>query len=406
MPCTSCPPVAASRYRHARRTVCWWRAWRTTAPAFLPSCARGYSIRSSRAARAATVTVSPSCSSSCRRITPRSMQPRVNGAVPVSVFASIPAEVMLMAAHRILVDDDEAKMRRVLEMATVELAVTRALALGAMQRENRYLRDEAAKGWGEFIGHSAAMQQLYDLIRQVAPARSSVLISGKTGKFELAGGGTVFLDVITEMPLALQAKLLRVLQEGEVERLGAQRAVKVELRIVAATNRIPQKAVVDGALRQDLYFRLNVVQVEVPPLRERRDDIVVLAEHFLQKYSSELGRPAPRLGDAALQYMLAYRWPGTVRDLENLMERAAVLCRGNVVDARQLPQDLVATVAAAPATTVAEPQSLLLRPQVEVLESRVIRAALARTGDNKSAASRLLGLSERALWYKLKKYGI
>src|SRR3569623_535931 len=373
MPCTSCPPVAASRYRHARRTVCWWRAWRTTAPAVLPSGARGYSIRSSRAARAASGSVSPSCSRSCRRITPRSMQPRVNGAVPVSVFASIPAEVMLMAAHRILVGDDEAKMRRLLEMAlrnlghevvqagdgeealarfgeapfdlvltdlkmarmdglqllqalrgrgedvpvivltaygtietavtamklgaadyilrpfemeTVELAVTRALALGAMQRENRYLRDEAAKGWGEFIGHSAAMQQLYDLIRQVAPARSSVLISGKTGKFELAGGGTVFLDVITEMPLALQAKLLRVLQEGEVERLGAQRAVKVELRIVAATNRIPQKAVVDGALRQDLYFRLNVVQVEVPPLRERRDDIVVLAEHFLQKYSS------------------------------------------------------------------------------------------------------------------------
>lgn len=107
-----------------------------------------------------------------------------------------------------------------------------------------------------------------------------------------------------------------------------------------------------------------------------------------------------------MQYLLAYRWPGNVRELENLMERAAVLCRGNVVDARQLPQDIVATVATAPAPAAAEPESLLLRPQVEALESRVIRAALARTGDNKSAASRLLGLSERALWYKLKKYGI
>jgi two-component system response regulator AtoC len=349
-------------------------------------------------------------------------------------------------------------------METVELAVTRALAMGAMQRENRFLRDEVAKGWGEFIGRSPKMQQLYALIQQVAPARSSVLIIGETGtgkelvaraihqasgrsglfvpincaaipadlleselfghqkgaftgahrdrmgKFELANGGTSFLDEITEMPLALQAKLLRVLQEGSVERLGAQRAVKVDLRIVAAANRDPQQAVADGVMRQDLFFRLNVVCVEVPPLRERREDIQLLAEHFLQKYSAELGRPVPRLSEAAAQNLLAYGWPGNVRELENIMERAAVLCRGKTIEPQHLPQDIThASAAPSPAAGIigaAEFDSLLLDEHVETLEKQLIGAALERSDDNKSAASRLLGVSERTLWYKIKKYGI
>jgi two-component system response regulator AtoC len=353
---------------------------------------------------------------------------------------------------------------RPFEMETVELAVTRALAMGAMQRENRFLRDEVAKGWGEFIGRSPKMQQLYELIQQVAPARSSVLIIGETGtgkelvaraihqasersglfvpincaaipadlleselfghqkgaftgahrdrmgKFELANGGTSFLDEITEMPLALQAKLLRVLQEGSVERLGAQRAVKVDLRIVAATNRDPQQAVAEGAMRQDLFFRLNVVCVEVPPLRERREDIQLLAEHFLQKYSAELGRPVPRLTEAAAQNLLAYGWPGNVRELENIMERAAVLCRGKTIEPQHLPQDIThAAAAPSPAAGIigaAEFDSLLLDEHVETLEKQLIGAALERSDDNKSAASRLLGVSERTLWYKIKKYGI
>jgi len=348
---------------------------------------------------------------------------------------------------------------RPFEIETVELAVTRALAVGTMQRENRFLRDEAAKGWGEFIGRSAKMQALYVMIQQVAPARSSVFISGETGtgkelvaraihqasgrsglfvpincaaipadlleselfghlkgaftgalrdkmgKFELANGGTLFLDELTEMPMTLQAKLLRVLQEGTVERLGAQRAIKLDLRVVAATNRDPQQAVIDGQLRQDLYFRLNVVRVEVPPLRERREDIRVLAEHFLHKYCNELGRPPPCLDEGAVQHLLAYSWPGNVRELQNLMERLAVLSRADVIDVRQLPQELAPSVV----TAVAAPdmrESLLLRPQVDALERRLIQEALTRTADNKSAASRLLGLSERALWYKIKKYGL
>jgi two-component system response regulator AtoC len=231
----------------------------------------------------------------------------------------------------------------------------------------------------------------------------------RMGKFELASGGTVFLDEITEMSMNLQAKLLRVLQEGSVERLGAQRAVKVDLRIVAATNRNLQQAVDEGVMRQDLFFRLNVVRVDVPPLRERREDIQLLAEHFLHKYSSELGRPVPVLSEAALCSLLEYDWPGNVRELENLMERAAVLCRGNTVEPHALPLGVVRGEVASPAPSItldsAEPESLLLRDHVEAVEKRLIRAALQRSGDNKSAASRLLGVSERALWYKIKKYG-
>ena len=352
---------------------------------------------------------------------------------------------------------------RPFEMETVELAVTRALAMGAVQRENRFLRDEVAKGWGEFIGRSSMMRQLYGLIEQVAPARSNVLIIGETGtgkelvaraihqasgrsglfvpincaaipaelleselfghqkgaftgahrdrmgKFELANGGTVFLDEITEMSMALQAKLLRVLQEGSVERLGAHRAVKIDVRIVAATNRNLQQAVDEGAMRQDLYFRLNVVRVDVPPLRERRDDIQLLAEHFLNKYSAELGRPLPVLTEAAIQSLLAYGWPGNVRELENLMERAAVLCRGKTIEPQHLPLDIsrdTASPAMGNTDAIANAETLLLRSHVETVEKSLIQTALVRSDDNKSAASRLLGISERALWYKIKKYGL
>jgi two-component system response regulator AtoC len=348
---------------------------------------------------------------------------------------------------------------RPFEMETVELAVARALAMGLMQRENRFLRDEVERGWGEFIGRSDKMRDLYDLIQQVAPARSSVLIVGETGtgkelvaraihqasgrgglfvpincaaipadlleselfghqkgaftgahrdrmgKFELANGGTLFLDEISEMPLALQAKLLRVLQESTVERLGAQRAVRVDLRIVAATNRNPQQAVDDGVMRQDLFFRLNVVRIDVPPLRERREDIQLLAEHFLQQYSAELARPIPQLSEASLQGLMTYAWPGNVRELENLMERAAVLCRGQIIEPQLLPLTDAPTPATTPAADATTPfETLLLNDHVEALEKRLIKTALERSGDNKSAAARLLGVSERTLWYKLKKY--
>ena len=353
---------------------------------------------------------------------------------------------------------------RPIEVKTLELAVNRALNLGSIRRENRFLRNEVERGWGEFIGASPRMQALYRLIQQAAPARSNVFIVGATGtgkelvaralhhasgrrglfvpincaaipadlleselfghhkgaftgalrdrigKCELASGGTIFLDEITEMPTALQAKLLRVIQEGTVERLGSQQAVKVDLRIVAATNRDPQEAVDAGELRADLYFRLNVVRIDVPLLHERSEDIPVLAQHFLDKYASELGRKPPHLDADVVNRLLEYRWPGNVRELENLMERAAVLCQGERVTEDFLPWDVkdstigtTRPTAAAPDASVAE--SLDLHAEVEALERRLIQQALQQSDNNKAAAARLLQISERALWYKIKRYG-
>ena len=355
---------------------------------------------------------------------------------------------------------------RPFEMETVEMAVTRALAMQAVQRENHFLREEISRGWGDFIGTSAAMQSLYGLIRQVAPTRSNVFIVGDTGtgkelvaraiheasgrtglfvpincaaipaelleselfghvkgaftgavrdrvgKCELASGGTIFLDEITEMPANLQVKLLRVLQEGCIERLGANGTISVDLRVVSATNRDLQESVESGALRRDLYFRLDVVRIDVPRLRDRRGDIALLANHFLLKHALELGRAAPRLGPHVLQRLEAYEWPGNVRELENIMERAVVLCRGEEITPDQLPAELArespnrSSSSATLVESASVDGSLDLKARVEGLECQLIKAALERSANNKAAAARLLGISERTLWYKLKTYRV
>lgn len=382
--------------------------------------------------------------------------------VPVIVLTAYGTIETAVAAMKLGAAD---YILRPFEIETIELAVTRVLAMRAVQLENSFLRDELARGWGEFIGTSAPMQQLYDLLQQVAPARSNVLVVGDTGtgkelvaralhvasgrsglfvpincaaipadllesemfghakgaftgalrdrigKCELSSGGTIFLDEITEMPPMLQAKLLRVLQEGTIERLGTNASITVDLRVVAATNRDLQVAVDSGQLRRDLYFRLNVVQIDVPLLRDRHGDIPLLAQHFLHKYALELGRRAPRLSAAALDRLEHYPWPGNVRELENLMERAVVLCRGDEITAEHLPADMgrsvhVPTSAVAAPSMSDEPETLAMKPQVEAIELRLMTAALARSGNNKAAAARLLEISERALWYKLKRYGL
>lgn len=349
---------------------------------------------------------------------------------------------------------------RPFEIETVELAVTRALGVSQVQRENRYLRSELEHGWEEFIGNSEVMKRLYRLVEQAGPSGSSVLIVGETGtgkelvaralhkssrrsglfvpincaaipasileselfghvkgaftgasaerigKFEVADGGTLFLDEITEMPTELQAKLLRVLQDSCIERVGSNRRIGIDLRVVAATNREPQHAVDDGRLRKDLYYRLNVLRIDVPPLRERRVDISLLADHFLVKHARSMGKPVPTLSAEAMAQLRAYDWPGNVRELENLIERALVLDAGEEVDL-DLPYEIkmpAETAAQTISPVRLEPGELALLPQVEALERRLIDAALLAAGDNKSKAARLLDISERSLWYKLKKY--
>jgi len=353
---------------------------------------------------------------------------------------------------------------RPFDIDALELAVGRALNGAEVARQNAFLREEIGRGWDAFIGTSQPMKDVYGLIQRVGPSKASVLIVGETGtgkelaaravhnasprrdqlfvpincaaipadileselfgyekgaftgavkdrvgKFELADGGTIFLDELTEMPLALQAKLLRVLQENSIERLGGNRVIKLDIRVIAATNRDPRAAIAAGKLREDLYYRVNVVSIELPPLRQRVADIAGLVEHFIVKHGAAAGT---RLGAGALAALQAYAWPGNVRELENMVERALILSGGGVLEAGHFllepryGESRPATPAvAAPAVTADAPKGAQpLTQAVEELEASLIDDALARAEGNKAKAAALLDISERTLWYKLKKY--
>ena len=361
---------------------------------------------------------------------------------------------------------------RPFDVHAVELSINRALALRHIRQENAFLREEAGKGWGEFVGGGPAMRHVYEMIQQVAQGKTNVLIVGETGtgkelvaravhrasprrdalfvpincaaipgdlleselfgyakgaftgaakdkpgKFEMAQGGTLFLDEITEMSPRLQAKLLRVLQENVFERLGSNVPHDMDVRLIAATNQNPLEAVKQEKLREDLYYRIQVFAIELPPLRERPEDIPLLAEHFVQKLAHKLGISNPAgLDPAVVGRCQSYRWPGNVREMENVMERAMVLSRGQKVELKHLPQEITALSDQGKLETphgstdseamFKEAEDLSLEPAVERLERRYIRKALERCDGNKTKAARLLDISERTLWYKLKKYAI
>jgi len=348
---------------------------------------------------------------------------------------------------------------RPFEVETVELAVKRALSLGQIRRENRFLRETLAEDWHAFVGRCTPMRDLYALIAQVGPADVSVLVAGETGtgkelvaraihqasgrqglfvpincagipetlleselfghvrgaftgaqaerigKFELSDGGTLFLDEITEMPIELQTRLLRVLQERSIERLGSNRSIALDLRVIAATNRDPKAAVAERALREDVYYRLNGFRIDVPPLRARGEDIVLLAQHFLAHHAKKLGKSAPIPNDAARQLLLGYAWPGNVRELDNLMARAALLAPAVPLET-VLAREMGEPVASAVAEHAPQSDDLRLQPQVDDLERRVILRALEHAEGNKAKAARALEISERTLWYKLKKFDL
>jgi transcriptional regulator with PAS, ATPase and Fis domain len=220
----------------------------------------------------------------------------------------------------------------------------------------------------------------------------------KVGLFEAANGGTVFLDEISEMPQSMQVKLLRVVQEKTILRLGGTQPIPVDVRIVAATNREPKKLVEEGRLRSDLYYRLNVVSLYVPPLAERRDDIPLLARHFMEKYSQEQGKPVEGISDEMMEILMNYPFPGNVRELENIIERAVTLAVGETLEARDLPKDLKMVHFQA---LRASSGGLLT---LEETEREYIRWILKQTDGNKTRAAEILGIDRVSLWRKLKKY--
>ena len=347
---------------------------------------------------------------------------------------------------------------RPFDIDVLELSIQRVLSRERLRIENDYLREQTAPASAGFLGTSEPMQRVFDQIRRVGPTRASVLITGETGtgkelaaravhdaserasqlfvpvncaampaemveaelfghdrgaftgavkervgKFELASKGTIFLDEITEMPIALQSKLLRVLQDSRLERLGSNRTIDLDMRVVAACNRDPREAIQAGRLREDLFYRLNVFSLALPPLRERIEDLPGLVGHLAARQGRHV-----ELSPLALQMLVAYRWPGNVRELDNVVQRALILSRGKLIEPQHLPQDLVDAKATMPALMSdaleagKEPfDSLDMASATEALEQRMIAEALRQSGDNKRRAAALLGVSERTLWYKL-----
>jgi two-component system NtrC family response regulator len=229
----------------------------------------------------------------------------------------------------------------------------------------------------------------------------------RAGKIEQASGGVLFLDEIGEMSTAMQAKFLRVLQEREFQRVGGSKTIRADVRIVAATNRDPRAAIASGAFREDLYYRLGVFEIHLPPLRERPDDIVVLAEAFLEEVGQTIGRPAAGLSEAARDQLLAHSWPGNVRELKNAIERAVILCHGGLVTQEHLPITVSRPVAERVAIATSKTSEFPVEGiALQHVERDLLIKAMAKAGNNKSQAAKLLGLSRGQLYSLLRRHGL
>lgn len=333
--------------------------------------------------------------------------------------------------------------------------VRRALTQHDLQEENKALREqlEEQHGFENIIGRSQKMMAVFDRVRQVAPTRASVLLTGesgtgkeviaaalhynsprknkrfiklncgalsttlleselfgheagsftdakkqKIGRFEMADGGTIFLDEITETTPEFQVKLLRVLQEQEFERVGGTETIRVDARVIAATNKHIEKAVEAGLFREDLYYRLNVIQIQIPPLREREEDVVLMIQSFLQEFCEQNGKGEMRVAPKALAALRQYDWPGNVRQLRNVMEGLVVLSSGREVGLRDLPEEIRA--ATAPRKSI----PLRVGATIAEMERELIRVTLQETDGNRAAAARTLGLGRKTLYRKISEY--
>jgi two-component system response regulator HydG len=381
-----------------------------------------------------------------------------NPAIPIVImtaYSSIPSavEALKSGAYDYLT--------KPLDFEALRLAIERALKHTHLELENEELRRQLARlQVSSILGRSPAMRQLLETIALVAPSEATALITGESGtgkgliaraihanssrsskplvevncaaipetlieselfghergaftgavkqrqgRFAQADGGTIFLDELGELSLSTQVKLLRVLQEGEIQRVGSDRVLTVSVRVIAATNRNLEEMVRDGVFREDLYYRLNVVKIEAPPLRERTEDIPVLAKHFWEMFAEKNRKVVGGIAPKAMDLLLKYQWPGNVRELENVMERAVILLRGDYISEKELPpalQQLSSEECVCdPADRVSLAGSGLTLSE---LEKQAVLQMLLDTGGNKSETARRLGVTRRTLQLKLKKY--
>ena len=341
------------------------------------------------------------------------------------------------------------------------LTMEKAARFAAAQRENLLLRQSLEDQFtaDNIVGRGKAMQRVLEMVAKAAPTRSTVLITGesgtgkelvakaihygsprknasfvsvncmalasgvleselfghekgsftgavarKRGRFEMAHEGTIFIDEIGELSPELQVKLLRVIQERRFERVGGSDSIEVDIRILAATNRNLAEAVAAGTFREDLYYRLNVVHITTPPLREHREDIPLLTAHFLERYSGENNKKFKGFSAEAMDYLTAYEWPGNVRQLQNVVERCVVLAASDVIGVEDLPSEIRDEESQYKSAVDFLPVTINLNDTLEKIEAALIRRALARSNFVQVKAAEMLGVSKSLLQYKLKKY--
>ncbi|HUO13868.1 MAG TPA: sigma-54 dependent transcriptional regulator, partial [Verrucomicrobiae bacterium] len=380
---------------------------------------------------------------------------RYNAALPVIVMTAFGTVETAVEAMKAGASDYVLKPFSLDEMRMV---IHKELDVRNLREENRNLREALGKKYSHpnIVARSPKMQEVLATVERVAPTNSTVLLGGesgvgkdliaraiheksrrahgpflkinstaipenlleselfgfekgaftgavasKPGKFELADKGTLFLDEIGDVPAATQVKLLRVLQEREFERLGGTKTIKVDVRLIAATNRDLREALEQGTFREDLYYRLNVVPIDIAPLRERKEDIPDLVNLFVTRFAGDSGKAIEGLSPAAMQMLENYHWPGNVRELQNIVERACALAKGNVLEAADIHIDARPSKATNGGTGFL-PDGMTL----EQWEDEMVQEALRRAHGNKSQAARLLGLSRNALRYRLSKIGI
>lgn len=285
------------------------------------------------------------------------------------------------------------------ESGTGKEIFAHAIHQASSRRDHPFIRVNCASIPGELFES--------ELFGYNAGAFTGALKSGKQGKFELANKGTIFLDEIGDLPLGMQAKLLRVLQEKEIEPLGATRPKMIDFRLIAATNRDLEERVKEGYFRKDLFYRLNVITITLPPLREVKEDIPVLAGHFLMKLRRRIPSAVEEVAPEAMQWLTAYEWPGNIRELENVMERALSLCSGSSIKPEHLPESVVRVQERhAPARPVQPSPRDPLRLAFFDAEKEQLLEALRRTGGNRTQAASLLNIHRATLYFRLKRYGI